>query len=154
MASIEEAVIHFEQMLRNDLPIHLTALQDKWADGIILEPIRSFEWEEVRDAIKVTPACLIIGEDEDDENLRDLLYTARLTLIMIVTDRAKTNTTKKLYRYADAVKRMLRPAAKRSTPGVIVSAIVRHIGYSPTFVDRDQLFARDFQADVRLRLQR
>lgn len=152
MATIEDAVVNFSEILRDDLPAILTAIENEKKDGIKLEPIRVFEFEETREAIIQTPAALIIGTDEVDATLKDMLRDANIQLYLVVTDRNKKHLTKKLWRYGQAIRRVLRPVASRTLKGKVISAKVMRVAYSPTFVDRDNLFCRDLQADIVLRV--
>ena len=152
MATIEDAVVNFGEILQDDLPAILTAIENEKRDGIKLEPIRTIEYEEVREAITQTPAALIIGTDEADNPLRDIVRDATIQLYLVVTDRSKKNLTKKLWRYGSAIRRVLRSTANRTLKGKVISAKVMRIGYSPTFVDRDNLFCRDLQADIMIRV--
>ena len=152
MATIETAVANLETILRDDLPAILALIDAEKKDGIKLEPIRSFEWEETREAIKQTPACLLIGVDESDVVLRDQVRDATIQLFLVVDDRDKKSLTKRLYRYATALRRVLRPATNRTLATTIISAKIVRVTFSPTFVDRDNMFARDLQAEIVLRM--
>jgi hypothetical protein len=153
-STIEDAVQGLEDLIRESFPALLDEISRERADGIILEPIRSFDWEEIHNATKVVPACIIIGDEEQEELTANIVYTAQVTIFIIATDRSKSNLTRKLFRYGQALKRMLRPAGARTLHRVIVSARIVRIQYSPTFVDRDQLFARDLRAEVICKLAR
>jgi hypothetical protein len=153
-ATIEDAVQGLEDLVRNSFPSILDAISKERNDGLILEPMRSFEWEEVRDAMKSVPCCIIIGEEETDGLTSDIVYTAQVTIYIIATDRSKSMLTRKMFRYGQALKRMLRPGTARTLNRAVVSAKVVRIQYSPTFVDRDQMFARDLRAEVICKLQR
>lgn len=154
MANIEHAVAGLETILVQDLPAQLSVQELLWKDGIKLEPLRQIEWEEIRGAINTTPAALIIGSDDNDVVGRDMLFDATIYLYVILTDRSKKSLTKKLYRYAQAVRDVLKTPRNHTLRGVIVSAKVVRVKYSPTFVDRTNLFMRDFEATVMLRLPR
>lgn len=152
MATIEEALTNFEAVMRADYPALLAAIEADKKDGIKLEPPRTYEWEEVREAITQTPAVLMIGMEESDTVLRDQMRDATIQFFLVTTDRNKTHLTKKLYRYGKALRQLLRPTANRTLNGTVISAKVVRVSYSPTFVDRDNLFARDLQAEIVLRI--
>jgi hypothetical protein len=152
MATIEDAVTNLESIMRADLPALLTAIEVEKKDGIRLEPPRTYEWEEIRESLTQVPAVLLIGQDESDVQLRDIVRDATITVVIITTDRNKTHLTKKLYRYAKALRQLLRPNMNRTLNDTVISAKVVRVSYSPTFVDRDNLYARDLQAEVVLRI--
>jgi hypothetical protein len=153
--TIEDAVQGIEDIIRSSFPAILEQIMAERKDGIILEPIRSYEWEEVHNALKSTPCAIIIGEEElNPEATKERNYIAIVTVYIIVVDRSKTMLTRKLFRYGHALRRMLRPALGYTLHRVVSSATIRRIQYSPTFVDRDQLFARDLRADIECKIIR
>lgn len=154
MATIEYAVAGLETILAEDFPTQLAAQEALWKDGIKLESIRTFEWEEVHGSVKSTPAALIIGAEDNDVVGRDMLFDATIYIYVILTDRSKRHLTKKLYRYAEALRQTLKSPRNHTLRGVIVSAKVVRVKYSPTFVDRTNLYMRDFEATTMLRLPR
>lgn len=151
MATIEDAVSNLEAILRTDLPAILDAIMLERADGVRLEPIRTFDWEETREFLQF-PACLLLGQDESDLVLRDQVRDATIQLILVTADRDKRALTKKLFRYAKALRVLLRPSANRTLAQKVISAKIVRVTYSPMFVDRDNLFCRDLQAEIVLRL--
>lgn len=152
MATIEDAVDNFIDILRDDLPTILLAIEAQKKDGIKLEPIRVFETEETKEAITQLPAVLVLGQDETDATLRDIVRDANIQVYLVIADRSKKNLTRKLWRYGSAIRQVLRPTTNRTLKGKVISAKVVRIGYSPTFMDRDNLFCRDLQADIVLRV--
>lgn len=153
-SSIEDAVASLEAILRGNFPAMLAEVQAERNDGIPLPSPQVYEWEEIPGSLKATPACLLIGEGEDDVDARDMIWTATIRLYIVVTDPSKQYLTRRLYRYADALKRIVRKPFNRTLDQKVVSAKVISIRYSPTFVDRDNTHARDLNAEIQLRIAR
>jgi hypothetical protein len=154
MATIEDAVASLQIILTDDLPTQLDALMALYTDGIRLEPIRQFEWEEPHGKISSTPAALILGVEDSDVAGRDMVFDAVIILYVILVDRAKNQLTKKLFRYAEAVRRSLRSPQNRTLRATVISAKVSRVKYSPTYTDRTNLYMRDFEATITLRMPR
>ena len=154
MATIERAVMNFEAILRAEFPLALATIAAEWNDGVDLQAPVSYHWEEVPEKIGATPAVLIIaeGEDQTEMGVKDSLFNATLRVYVVITGREKRELTQRIFRYADAMKRIVRKPFNRTLYQHVVSAKIPAIRYSNTFVDRDQLFARDFSAEVTLRL--
>lgn len=151
MKSIEDALVALEKAFRESYPTYLAEQEAKWKDGIRLEPFRTIEWQEVAQ-IPVAPAIILMGDDESDPNLRDQLFDATVTAYIVVMDKAKTYAVKKLYRYVSALRLMLRDT--RTLGGIIVSAKLVRAQYSPIFTERTNLYARDCQVTLQLRIPR
>lgn len=156
MANSEEAVAGLEELLLTDYPTYLRQLEVEFTDGVILESIRQVDWEEYDDGVGLQlPGVMIVAEEERDTALRDLLYDCRVTAIFMLQDANKRNVTKKMFRYAKALRRMLKPTRNRSLRGRVISAKVEAIRWLPTGRgqnDTKGLFARGFEADIVLRL--
>lgn len=156
MANSEEGVAGLEQILREDYPTFLRQVQADYTDGVELENLNEITWEEYDDGVGLQlPGVMLVAEDENDPSLRDLLYDCRITAIFMFADSSKRNVTKKMFRYAKALRRMFRPTNNRSLRGKVNSAKVGTIRWLPTGRgegDTSGLFARGFEADLVLRL--
>lgn len=156
MANSEEAVQGLEEILTQEYPTYLRQVEVQYTDGVELESLREITWEEYEDGVSLQlPCAMVIAEDESDPSLRDLLYDCRITVIFMFADSNKRNVTKKMFRYAKALRRMLRPNNNRSLRGKVNSAKVSTIRWLPTgrgTGDTSALFARGFEADLVLRL--
>lgn len=153
MANMEQAIEGLEEIFTTDYPTYLRQVELLYTDGVELETLREITWEEGH-AIQV-PGLAIIGEEETDPSLRDLLYDCRVTCIFVVQDTNRRNVTKKMFRYAKALRRMLKPAANRSLRGKVNSAKVSTIRYLPTGRvqgDTQAIFTRGFEADLMVRI--
>jgi hypothetical protein len=156
MSNTEEAVQGLEELFLTDYPTYLRAVELEFTDGVELESIREVTWEEYDDGVGLQlPVVMIVPEDESDPSLRDILYDCRVTVIFMFADSSKRNVTKKMFRYAKALRRMLKPSNNRSLRGKVNSAKVSTIRWLPTgrgIGDMDNLFARGFEADLVLRI--
>lgn len=157
MAAIEEAVTGLETVITEDLPAILASLESSYADGIRLEPIRTVEWEEtLQDAVQTTPCVLIVGSNEMDVSLRDQTRTCHIIMVFILESHDKKTLTKMMYRYARALRMVLRVSdatngLNRTLRQRVISAKVMEVDYGPTFTDA-QLFTRAFQARIEVRV--
>ena len=155
MANIEDAMAGLQAIMEQDLPGFLATITAEWNDGIKLDPIAAYDWEELhKGGVRATPAALLMGIEESDPVLRDQIRDATIIVYLIITDRQKSALTKKLFRYADGLRRMLRSAVNRTLRGKIISAKVVRVKYSPTWVSRDNLFTRDLEATIVVRVPR
>jgi hypothetical protein len=153
---MEEALIGLHEIFEQDFPKYLREVELEYTDGVELENLRDIVWEEYEDGVGMqVPGLMMIADEETDPSLRDILFDARLTCIFLVQDTNKRNVTKKMFRYAKALRRMLKPTANRSLRGKVNSAKVVTIRYLPTGrggSDTDAIYARGFEADLVLRL--
>jgi hypothetical protein len=152
MAVLERAILNFETLLKAEFPVVIPVIEAEWNDGIKLGLPASYHWEEVPEKIGPTPAILIIPEGEDDPAQGDMLWDATLRVYVVITDKERRHLTKRILRYADALKRILRRPVNRTLYQYVVSTKVLAVRYGNTFMDRDNLFARDFNAEITLRL--
>jgi len=156
VANTEDGIVGLEQIFLEDYPTFLRQVEQQYADGVELESIREISWEEYEDGNGLQlPGVMLIAEDESDPSLRDLLYDCRITAIFMFADTNKRNVTKKMFRYAKALRRMLRPTSNRSLRGKVNSVKVGTIRWLPTgrgTSDTTALFARGFEVDLLLRL--
>jgi hypothetical protein len=156
MANSEEAIAGLEEILTDSYPTFLRQVEQQFTDGVELHNLAEISWEEYDDGVGLQlPGVMLVAEDETDPFLRDLLYDCRVTAIFMFADASKRNVTKKMFRYAKALRRMFRPANNRSLRGKVNSAKVAGIRWLPTgrgTSDTAALFARGFEADIVLRL--
>jgi hypothetical protein len=158
LSNTEDAVRGLEQIFLQDYPTFLRTIELENTDGVMMENLRQIEWEEIDEETTIQmPGVVLIGEDETDEVLRDQLYNCRITAIFFVADTNKRNVTKKMYRYGKALRRMLKKTNNRSLRGSAISAKVGAIRWLPTgrgVGATAGLFARGFEADLVVRLQK
>jgi hypothetical protein len=157
MANTEDAMIGLEELLLEEYPTFLRAIELEFKDGVVLENLREVSWEEYDDSLGIAmPGVMLLPETETDPALRDLLYDCRITAIFMMTDSDKRNVTKKMFRYGRALRRMLRPNTNRGLRGRVISAKVGAIRWLATgrgTMGRSAgLFARGFEADLVIRL--
>lgn len=151
--SIEDGIQGVETLLLSQsFEDILAAIDAERDDGIVLEPIRATEWEETVGEISTLPCALLIGDSEVDESLRDRIIQVNVKVILLVADKSKQHLTRRLYRYGSAMRQMFHGADSRTLGQRFISAKVRRIEYSPTFVDRQNVYSRDITADLELRM--
>lgn len=152
MANSEDALVGLQQILEQDFPAYIRQIELENTDGVVMENLREITWEEYDDFKGVNlPCAMLIAEDESDPSLRDILFDCRITVRMVFQDSSKRNLTKKMFRYAKALRRMLRPAANRSLRGKVNSAKVGTIKWV-SVGPRDNLFSGGFDANLVLRV--
>lgn len=152
--SLEDAVTELESILRADFPDMLATIVTERGDGVPLPVPVEYHWEEVAEKLMGLPAVLLIPDFEVDTDARDILWDSTIQLYLVASDSGKKNLTKKMLRYAEAVKRILRKPLRRTLNQKAVSAKVARVGYSPTYLDRDNLYARDINAEIVIRISR
>lgn len=153
MITIEDVVARMTDVLMSDT-FHdvLRTIDSERNDGLVLEPLRAVEWEEIEEsALPSLPCALIIGETEEDPMLRDQTYDATLSLIVFAQDKSKRYLTKRLYRYGEAVRRVFAMPRMRTLNQTVISVKIGSVRYSPTFTDR-QVYSRDITMDIRVRM--
>lgn len=150
--NIEDIVGAVETQLLTTYATYLATIEQERNDGLRLEPIAVTEWEELDGALTALPAALILGDSDVDVDSRDQIIEVNLTVNIILQDRAKQHLTKKLYRYGDALRRLFRPANARTLNQRCISVKVTTIKYSPTFTDSKNLYTRDLQAELAIRM--
>jgi hypothetical protein len=152
VANSEDALVGLQLILEQDFPVYLHQIELQNTDGVILENLKQIEWEEYEDAKGLQlPAAMLIAETEADPSLRDILFDCNVTVRIVVADTDKRNLTKKMFRYAKALRRMLKPAANRSLRGKVNSAkvgTIRWVSVGP----RDNLFSGGFDASLVIRV--
>jgi hypothetical protein len=156
VANTEEALQGLQAIFEQSFPTFLRAVELEYTDGVILESLQEITWEDddpVDNGFPM-PGAMLVPESEVDDSLRDLLYTCNITVIMAFQDSEKRNATKKMLRYAKALRRMLRPVNNRSLLGKVNSAKVADIRWLPlrVSVQSGGLFVRGFEADLIIRL--
>jgi hypothetical protein len=152
-AYIEQVIEAVDASLQIEYPAFLTAMEAEHNDGIRLEPFRVIEWEEVRE-IATTPALLLIANAENDPNMRDQAIDCDIQIFVILQDRNKRTLTKKLFRYAECLRRWVAVAKNRTLSGLVISVKILRVDYSAVYTDRSNLFCRDFQASLQVRYLR
>lgn len=152
MANSEDALVGLQEILEQDFPVFLRQIEQENTDGVELENLHQIEWEEYEDMSSLNlPCALLIAQDESDPSLRDILFDCRITVRFVFQDTSKRNLTKKQFRYAKALRRMLRPAANRSLRGKVNSAkvgTIRWVSVGP----KDNLHSGGFDASLIVRV--
>lgn len=152
MANSENALEGLQQILEQDFPVFLRQIEREHTDGVELENLRAIEWEEREDAMGLDiPCAMLIATSESDPSLRDILFDCYITARFVFQDSNKRNLTKKQFRYAKALRRMLRPAANRSLRGKVNSAKVGTIRWV-SVGSKDNLHSGGFDADLIVRV--
>jgi hypothetical protein len=152
VANSEDALVGLQLILEQDFPAYLRQIELQNTDGVELENLKQIEWEEYEDAKGLQlPAAMLLADKEADPSLRDILYDCSITVRIVLADTDKRNLSKKMFRYAKALRRMLKPAANRSLRGKVNSAKVGTIKWV-SVGPREKLFAGGFDADLVLRV--
>lgn len=153
MAYVEDVLTELQTAFDKVFPTYLLEVQREHTDGILLEPFHWISWEEDAE-VPTTPAIMLLAQEESDMNLRDQLVDATILAVVVLREQSKRFLTRKLFRYAEAIRRMVRQTNVRTLSHVVTSIKVERVQYSPIYVDEKNRYARDFQATLQLRMPR
>lgn len=151
MADLEQALQNIEAIFKAEFPVVLPQLEAQYKDGIKLPAPVAYHWEEVPEKIGATPAVMLIPEGEDQRE-KDQLYDATVRMYVVLTDSEKRHLTRRILRYVKAAKIIIRKPINRTLYQYVTSIKIPAVRYGNTFMDRSQLFARDFSAELVLRI--
>lgn len=151
---LEDALRELESIIRTKMPDMLMTIMSERPDGIILDTFAEYHWEEVAEKLGALPAILLIPDTDVDPDQSDAKWDHTVQIYIIARDEEKRNLTKKLLRYVEALSRLLRAPFNRTLNQTAISAKIVRVGYGATFVDRDQRFVRDINAELIIRLSR
>jgi hypothetical protein len=156
MATTEDVVQGIAELLETQYSDFLAEVEALYTDGVELKPLLAVEWEEFEDAIGLAlPGAMILAQEETDDSLKDQIFESRVLVIIAVYDTQRRNVTKKIFRYGKALRRLVRPVRNRGLLGRVISAKVRQIRWSPTYMGpQENLYTRAFEAELVIRLQR